>query len=171
MEEKDLVKNAANMTEMIGQLTNKAPAIEHLGIPAYNWLSDDEHGVSARVRAYMHFRKPHYLYALPKKLKFSFCGSANLEYTLLYSTACVRALCVRCVPHTWSHLHIRLTLWPFFCVFFFLCVGVMVLCGMNRTRWLFRCVAQTARCFRTGLALAPRLTKTCYMLLVSRTGS
>ena len=36
---------AANLTEMIGQLTNAAPAIERLGIPAYNWLSDDEHGV------------------------------------------------------------------------------------------------------------------------------
>ena len=36
---------ATNLTEQIGQLTNKAPAMEHLGIPAYNWLSDDEHGV------------------------------------------------------------------------------------------------------------------------------
>ena len=36
---------ATNLTEQIGQLTNAAPAIEHAGIPAYNWLSDDEHGV------------------------------------------------------------------------------------------------------------------------------
>ena len=36
---------AANLTEMIGQLTNAAPPLEALGIPAYNWLSDDEHGV------------------------------------------------------------------------------------------------------------------------------
>ena len=36
---------AANQTEMITQLTNKAPAIERLGIPGYNWLSDDEHAV------------------------------------------------------------------------------------------------------------------------------
>ena len=28
----------------IAQLTNNAPAIPHLGIPAYNWLNDDEHG-------------------------------------------------------------------------------------------------------------------------------
>eukprot|EP00039_Didymoeca_costata_P007118 m.96434 g.96434 ORF g.96434 m.96434 type:complete len:835 (+) comp13547_c1_seq2:207-2711(+) len=35
----------ANITEMISQLTNAAPALERLGIPAYNWLSDDEHGV------------------------------------------------------------------------------------------------------------------------------
>jgi hypothetical protein len=36
---------ATNLTEQIAQLTNKAPSIEHLGIPEYNWLSDDEHGV------------------------------------------------------------------------------------------------------------------------------
>ena len=43
---------AANLTEMIGQLTNAAPAIEHLGIPAYNWLSDDEHGVRGSDTTY-----------------------------------------------------------------------------------------------------------------------
>ena len=31
--------------EQIAQLTNDAPAIPRLGIPAYNWLNDDEHGV------------------------------------------------------------------------------------------------------------------------------
>jgi hypothetical protein len=36
---------ATNLSERIGQLTNKAPPLEHLGVPAYNWLSDDEHGV------------------------------------------------------------------------------------------------------------------------------
>eukprot|EP01051_Picozoa_sp_SAG22_P024282 SAG22_NODE_6664_length_825_cov_1.407713_1_plen_237_part_01 len=36
---------AANLTEKIDQLTNAAPAMERLGIPAYNYLSDDEHGV------------------------------------------------------------------------------------------------------------------------------
>merc|ERR1712166_992641 len=35
----------ANLTEKIQQLTNAAPSLEHLGIPAYNWLADDEHGV------------------------------------------------------------------------------------------------------------------------------
>ena len=35
----------ANLTDQISQLTNAAPALEHVGIPAYNWLSDDEHGV------------------------------------------------------------------------------------------------------------------------------
>ena len=36
---------ASNLTEQIAQLTNKAPSMEQLGVPAYNWLSDDEHGV------------------------------------------------------------------------------------------------------------------------------
>ena len=31
---------------------NAAPAIEHLGIPAYNWLSDDEHGVRGSDTTY-----------------------------------------------------------------------------------------------------------------------
>jgi len=39
------IVNAANQSEMISQLTNDAPAIQRLGIPAYNWLNDDEHGV------------------------------------------------------------------------------------------------------------------------------
>jgi beta-glucosidase len=36
---------AASLEEKIGQMTNDAPAIVHLGIPGYNWLNDDEHGV------------------------------------------------------------------------------------------------------------------------------
>ena len=36
---------ATNTTEQIAQLTNAAPAIERLGLPAYQWLNDDEHGV------------------------------------------------------------------------------------------------------------------------------
>ena len=35
----------ATLTEMIGQLTNAAPAIQRLGIPAYQWLNDDLHDV------------------------------------------------------------------------------------------------------------------------------
>ena len=34
-----------NTTEQIAQLTNGAPAIERLGLPGYQWLNDDEHGV------------------------------------------------------------------------------------------------------------------------------
>ena len=41
-----------NLTEQISQLTNKAPAIERVGIPAYNWLSDDEHGVRGVLSTY-----------------------------------------------------------------------------------------------------------------------
>lgn len=39
------------LDEQIGQLTNKAPKLSALGIPAYNWLDDDQHGV-ARTSAY-----------------------------------------------------------------------------------------------------------------------
>ena len=39
-----LIKTTS-LTEQIAQLTNKAPAIVHAGIPAYNWLNDDEHAV------------------------------------------------------------------------------------------------------------------------------
>ena len=37
----------ANLTlnEKFPQLTNDAPEIERLGIPSYQWLNDDEHGV------------------------------------------------------------------------------------------------------------------------------
>ncbi|XP_062517183.1 uncharacterized protein LOC134192460 [Corticium candelabrum] len=36
---------AATLMDKIGQMTNDAPALVHLGIPGYNWLNDDEHGV------------------------------------------------------------------------------------------------------------------------------
>jgi len=39
------ILNHTTIAEQIGQLTNKAPAIDHLGIPSYNWLNDDQHGV------------------------------------------------------------------------------------------------------------------------------
>ena len=34
-----------NTSEQIAQLTNDAPGIPRLSVPAYNWLNDDEHGV------------------------------------------------------------------------------------------------------------------------------
>ena len=34
-----------NLTQQIAQLTNEGPALPDLGIPMYNWLNDDEHGV------------------------------------------------------------------------------------------------------------------------------
>ena len=33
------------LEEKVGQMTNSAPSIDRLGIPAYNWLNDDQHGV------------------------------------------------------------------------------------------------------------------------------
>ena len=33
------------LAEQVAQLQNTAPAIERLGIPSYNWLNDDLHGV------------------------------------------------------------------------------------------------------------------------------
>ena len=41
----DFLVKATSLEEQIAQLTNKAPAIERLGIPSYNWLNDDQHGV------------------------------------------------------------------------------------------------------------------------------
>ena len=41
----EMLVKATNLSEKIAQLTNDAPAIVRLGIPAYNWLNDDEHGV------------------------------------------------------------------------------------------------------------------------------
>lgn len=40
-----LVANAT-LEEQVAQMTNTAPAITRLGIPAYNWLNDDQHGVA-----------------------------------------------------------------------------------------------------------------------------
>jgi hypothetical protein len=41
----DYLVSTVALGEAIGQLTNAAPPVERLGIPGYNWLSDDEHGV------------------------------------------------------------------------------------------------------------------------------
>jgi beta-glucosidase len=41
----DKLVGAATLSEQISQLTNAAPAIERLGIPGYQWLNDDVHGV------------------------------------------------------------------------------------------------------------------------------
>ena len=54
----DYLLNVTTLDEQIGQLTNKAPAIDHLGIPSYNWLNDDQHGVgrtSAKATVYVAF--------------------------------------------------------------------------------------------------------------------
>lgn len=48
----DYLVNAANLTQMISQLTNKAPSIKELGIPSYNWDNDDEHGVRGTATTY-----------------------------------------------------------------------------------------------------------------------
>ena len=37
--------NHTTLTQQIAQLTNEGPALPDLGIPMYNWLNDDEHGV------------------------------------------------------------------------------------------------------------------------------
>src|SRR5690606_26623832 len=34
------------LEEKIGQMMNQAPAIERLGVPAYNWWSEGLHGVA-----------------------------------------------------------------------------------------------------------------------------
>ena len=44
----DKLSAAANLTEQISQLTNAAPALERLGIPGYQWLNDDVHGVMSQ---------------------------------------------------------------------------------------------------------------------------
>ena len=41
----DFLVNATDLPTQIAQLTNEAPAIPHLGIPFYNYLNDDQHGV------------------------------------------------------------------------------------------------------------------------------
>ena len=43
----DKLVQAANLSEQISQLTNSAPALERLGIPGYQWLNDDVHGVDS----------------------------------------------------------------------------------------------------------------------------
>ena len=42
---------AQNLTELTRQLVNNAPAIDRLGLPAYNYLNDDEHGVIGTASA------------------------------------------------------------------------------------------------------------------------
>ncbi len=42
----DYLVKQSSLEEQIAQLTNKAPSIERLGIPEYNWLNDDQHGVA-----------------------------------------------------------------------------------------------------------------------------
>jgi hypothetical protein len=39
-----LVRNTT-LEEKVSQMTNSAPSLDRLGIPAYNWLNDDQHGV------------------------------------------------------------------------------------------------------------------------------
>lgn len=41
----DYLVHNTTTEEQAAQLTNTAPAIERLGIPAYQWLNDDQHGV------------------------------------------------------------------------------------------------------------------------------
>lgn len=41
----DYILNHTTLDEQIAQLQTRAPAITHLGIPSYNWLNDDVHGV------------------------------------------------------------------------------------------------------------------------------
>lgn len=41
----DYIVAHTDLTTQIRQLQNSAPEIPHLGIPAYQWLNDDQHGV------------------------------------------------------------------------------------------------------------------------------
>jgi beta-glucosidase len=47
----DALVAAMTLDEQIGQLQNAAPPVLRLGIPGYQWLNDDQHGV-ARTPAY-----------------------------------------------------------------------------------------------------------------------
>ena len=47
----DYLVSKVSLADQIAQLTNKAPAIPAVGVPAYNWLDDDQHGV-ARTSKY-----------------------------------------------------------------------------------------------------------------------
>ncbi|KAJ1456285.1 glycoside hydrolase superfamily [Pelagophyceae sp. CCMP2097] len=40
-----------DLADMIGQLVNDAPALSKVGLPAYNYLNDDEHGVKGASKA------------------------------------------------------------------------------------------------------------------------
>eukprot|EP00730_Choanoeca_flexa_P007214 TRINITY_DN12297_c0_g2_i2.p1 TRINITY_DN12297_c0_g2~~TRINITY_DN12297_c0_g2_i2.p1 ORF type:complete len:901 (+),score=146.73 TRINITY_DN12297_c0_g2_i2:2-2704(+) len=41
----DYLVNHTTLEQRVAQLTNTAPALPDLGVPTYQWLSDDEHGV------------------------------------------------------------------------------------------------------------------------------
>jgi beta-glucosidase len=43
----DLLVAASSLADQISQLTARAPALPALGIPAYNWLNDDVHGLAS----------------------------------------------------------------------------------------------------------------------------
>ena len=45
----DALVAQASLVEMIPQLTNAAPALPRLGIPAYQWLNDDLHDVMTQA--------------------------------------------------------------------------------------------------------------------------
>ena len=42
----DYLANATDLQAQVDQLQNGAPALVELGIPAYQWLNDDQHGVA-----------------------------------------------------------------------------------------------------------------------------
>ena len=76
---------AANLTEMIGQLTNAAPAIERLGVPAYNWLSDDEHGVRGWESTYF---PDGYRNRLRRAIDVDHFANFRISRTAFYTVAC-----------------------------------------------------------------------------------
>ena len=47
----DSLLSAMTLDEKVAQMMNSAPAIERLGIPAYNWWNDCLHGVARSGRA------------------------------------------------------------------------------------------------------------------------
>lgn len=47
----DALVSRVNVSDMIHQLVNNAPAIEAAAVPAYNWLNDNEHGVKGTALA------------------------------------------------------------------------------------------------------------------------
>ena len=42
----DYLVQQTTLNEQIAELQNVAPGIDRLGIPTYNWLNDDQHGVT-----------------------------------------------------------------------------------------------------------------------------
>ncbi len=47
----DALVGAMTLSEKISQMYNEAPAIEHLGVPAYNWWNEALHGVARAGKA------------------------------------------------------------------------------------------------------------------------